>query len=891
MEKIIDFQQEFNDSNSPDFSMTAEHGLFLPEYRPVFSKSFEKHAGNVYVPSRIQDYISKLKPRPDEGRYVHIIALGASEHWGPNRKGDSFPKWSLLSEAPPETLVHTLKGNADARIRNIPSRSKYGLSTFETTPAYVFRNHKNSNPRYTTGEPVPCAAYNEKMERVELIVFIKNSLAPEIIRQIDAGDPIAWSMGCRVPFDVCFTENALVETIDGLVPIKDVTKGTKVLTHTGKAYQPALAKSMRDYKGVLHKIQVHGSYKELECTHNHPFYVLKETEVHQPAGRRRELHQLTKDPEWVPAEDLSVGDYVLYPISRDEKAAFPGDFELARLSGYYTGDGHLIIQGSHRDKQGPKKTMGVVLTTAYTELDHKESYLDLVASFGGNEANVYESGDNKKAYQIHWYDQERAKFLEANVGRGCRSKRIPDFIWNSRDEVKYAFLGAYIDCDGSQDNKKGSVRLCSVNEGLALGCTHLLRSLGIPASIHVETVVTSYSENTDKVYVVFIPASATKMLSKYSTKVSPVDIKHSSTVGFKWRNYLCFPITKINKEATEDTPVYNLEIANDNSYVVDGVTVHNCSICGHVARTTRDYCEHTRHGGLGSFDRETGRRVSVYNYFPTFFDISHVFIPADRSAFMLQKVAGANDHRPILSINIPFSKQAGKKKAMIKKTVPLDGPTTDLGIDPLDPKEVKESKKLVADDKNKREIPKEFLEKLKNLFGGVASTKAMTSAGIVMKPREASTLLGGGRMGRGSGPLSELPGGLMRMIGGLIGGRSMFRSAVEPRVKRIRIIIMSKKPEAAAAPNADDSKIISLKNLKKSDKKMSKSASSYYQWLEGLDPKEVWDSAVENSVIDKLDTNFFAEKIASIYVESEPKHNLGFFLPFIMEVERLKENF
>ena len=517
MEKIIDFRSEF-ENQAPDFGMTNEHGLFLPEYRPVFSRSFEKHASNVYVPDKIQSYIHKLKPRPSEGRYVHLIALGSFEFWGPNRKGDSFPKWSLLGEAAPETLSHTLQSNPDPKISKVPSRDKYGLSTFETNPAYAFRNHKNSNPRFTTGEAVSCAAYNEKMERVELIVFIKDSLAPEIVTQIDNGEPIPWSMGCRVPFDVC-------------------------------------------------------------------------------------------------------------------------------------------------------------------------------------------------------------------------------------------------------------------------------------------------------------------------------------------------------------------------------------SICGHVARTTRDYCQHTRHGGLGSFDRETGRRVSVYNYYPSFFDISHVFVPADRSAFMLQKVAAASDHKPILSINIPFAKAAANKRAMIKKTVPLEGHATDLGVDPLDPKEVKESVKLVNDDKDKKDIPKGFLEKLKNLFGGEASAKGMTSAGIVMKPNEADTLLGGCRMGRGSGPLSPLPSGLMKMIGGLISGRSMFRSAITPRVKRIRIIIMGKKPTTAATSSDEKINMVSLKDLKKDDKKMSKSASSYYQWLEGLDSKEVWDSAVENLVIDKLEPNFFAEKIASIYVESEPQHDVGFFLPFIIEVERLKENF
>jgi thymidylate synthase len=42
-------------------------------------------------------------------------------------------------------------------------------------------------------------------------------------------------------------------------------------------------------------------------------------------------------------------------------------------------------------------------------------------------------------------------------------------------------------------------------------------------------------------------------------------------------NYMCVPIIDINDEHRE-TMVYNIEVANDNSYVVENVAVHNCHV-------------------------------------------------------------------------------------------------------------------------------------------------------------------------------------------------------------------------------------------------------------------------------------------------------------------------
>ena len=66
-----------------------------------------------------------------------------------------------------------------------------------------------------------------------------------------------------------------------------------------------------------------------------------------------------------------------------------------------------------------------------------------------------------------------------------------------------------------------------------------------------------------------------------------------------------------------------------------------CMICGHKSKTRKDYCEHAR--DMMNKILPDGRKVAVRNDSPRFFDISFVFIGADKSAKMLAKLAMVGD--------------------------------------------------------------------------------------------------------------------------------------------------------------------------------------------------------------------------------------------------------
>lgn len=147
-------------------------------------KEFEKRAG-VAGAHIFENQLDRVKFAKDEIP-VHLIALGASEAWGPNRNGDAF------TEA-------TLKQAHDTFVKH----------------AFWFRNHKNkkaeNHPHYGI---VKASAYNPQMRRVELLIGLPatkqaadllgcNGAADREIEKLAAGEDIPVSMACRVPYDVC----------------------------------------------------------------------------------------------------------------------------------------------------------------------------------------------------------------------------------------------------------------------------------------------------------------------------------------------------------------------------------------------------------------------------------------------------------------------------------------------------------------------------------------------------------------------------------------------------------------------------------------------------------------------------------------------------------------
>ncbi len=120
----------------------------------------------------LQEEFKKLEPSKKYA-WVHTLAIGSTEGFGPNRNGDGFREGELKDHH------HTFTKNA-----------------------HVFENHKNKDPAKAIGI-LKLSAYNDEMRRCELIYGLEYGKADKYIEKAAAGDDLAGSMGCRVDHDVC----------------------------------------------------------------------------------------------------------------------------------------------------------------------------------------------------------------------------------------------------------------------------------------------------------------------------------------------------------------------------------------------------------------------------------------------------------------------------------------------------------------------------------------------------------------------------------------------------------------------------------------------------------------------------------------------------------------
>ena len=114
---------------------------------------------------------------------IHLIAMGSTESTGPNRNGDGF-RATVLKQYHP---------------------------TFEKY-AHFYRDHKNDDPLKSYGRVVS-SAYNNPMQRVELLVALSNNktaaarnkglVADKELAKLASGQPLSVSMACQVAYDLC----------------------------------------------------------------------------------------------------------------------------------------------------------------------------------------------------------------------------------------------------------------------------------------------------------------------------------------------------------------------------------------------------------------------------------------------------------------------------------------------------------------------------------------------------------------------------------------------------------------------------------------------------------------------------------------------------------------
>lgn len=412
----------------------------------------------------------------------------------------------------------------------------------------------------------------------------------------------------------CFHPDQPIVTADGVKAIRDVEAGDLVLTHTG-VFSTVL-ETMSRYSTELLEISVSKLPKPtLRITPEHPVLALRKEDVGTEAC-----------PEWIPAGQLRVGDYVALAIptgvhdvaeidlmdlldperyeaqdglvyQKNRVLTFSGyvkkdgsrslkrrsdvgplsrqvrpvkrrigvDGDLLRLFGYYVAEGCA----SPRDNT-------VRFTFSKDETLYVEDVRRIMAEKFGMEAEPELAGDGRHWISLRYHSAILAEVFHTLFGSTFDSKIVPSWILELPYEKQEAFLAGIIRGDSTTFLSKNTcqTRIVMSNPSLVYGAWQIARRLGINAALGKASMPSLATAQ---------PYSCTLSGLKASELVSDVLGRPIPHTGHEWSRtivqggYALNPITAVSPLEFEGL-VYNLEVENDHSYVANMVAVHNCFV-------------------------------------------------------------------------------------------------------------------------------------------------------------------------------------------------------------------------------------------------------------------------------------------------------------------------
>jgi len=282
--------------------------------------------------------------------------------------------------------------------------------------------------------------------------------------------------------DQCFTPGTLVFTAAGPKPIEDIGVTDRVLTSTG-SYEAVRLPVRHDYKGVMLDIQVKNAVYPVRVTPEHQVLALQG----QAKGLnfdviRNRLEKNIKVAEFVDARDLTVGDFVVFPIPTHEADIATITEEDCRFYGILLGDGH--ISGS----------MAGVCLNNESKADVVAFVTDYLLCRGIVPNIVTEEGSN--AVRMKWSANSPGfKFTRAQLYIHDNQKKMdPAFLHLPLSKAKQIVRGI-IETDGCVGTKEIAIELSSYP--LTEDIRYLLLRLGALASGYERNRVGNVSTTRD----------------------------------------------------------------------------------------------------------------------------------------------------------------------------------------------------------------------------------------------------------------------------------------------------------------------------------------------------------------------------------------------------------
>jgi intein/homing endonuclease len=308
-------------------------------------------------------------------------------------------------------------------------------------------------------------------------------------------------------------------------------------------------------------------------------------------------HPILTERGYVPAAELTAGDWVAMPkylpkwievIQTADHVAFSrwsrNEDKASTYSGVRGRKGLIALTKKLPDTirltpgfgrilglfvaEGSCDSAKIVWTFHKDEADTLAAELvGLLASELGIEANLTVN-DARNTTMVVVYGTAWSRLFESLCGTGSASKRLDRDVTQGPEEFLSAVVSGWFDGDGY--SRRGRCQVPTVSRSLALGMFDILNAIGHAPSIRRSEPALSHGVKHREVR--WDVDWAEEYIPTYRCRQ---DDKHV------WRRV-------VGTERMEFAgPVFNMEVSGDNSYVAEGIGVHNCVGHGSVTAFTR----------------------------------------------------------------------------------------------------------------------------------------------------------------------------------------------------------------------------------------------------------------------------------------------------------------
>lgn len=373
----------------------------------------------------------------------------------------------------------------------------------------------------------------------------------------DEGSYVSYLEGCHPAGEqVC--------TPDGWVNIESLKPGDQVYDHEGNPRRVRAA-MVRHYKGDMITVRPVSPYHAFRLTTEHPVLVVKRRDVAAKRQRRgdwlpevdsKKLKQA--QPQWVKADELEVGDFLLVPKLHAPTPQFLSNPEV-ELLGYSLAEGSTYVNSANGQYTNQ-------LSFGLHERPLAEHAKTLVETVTGRKAYLTEQCD-RHALGLRLYSAEASSWLSDHCAKGASQKRLSSELMHLDQRQTQILLDTYLAGDGNVGDRQGStmVRSCTTSPTLAQQVQQLPNPLGIYGWLQTRKGGFShFSRQSDR-----------WIHSQSLYQVGYTAHKRWDLVGETETHFLV-PIREIRREPWDDL-VFNIDVAETHSYLVRGIAVHNCT--------------------------------------------------------------------------------------------------------------------------------------------------------------------------------------------------------------------------------------------------------------------------------------------------------------------------